>query len=356
MRAGKAALAAAVVVSWAARIALAAPPPPPPVKTVTPPTTGLEADGALNDKNNKLQTGEPYFARPVKLAANQAYTITLSSRDFTPYLIVTPAGARQIDRAAAKGVATLWLVAPADGDATVIATTDRPSDKGKYHLSVKLGLFAGDLGAGDAALDSGEFYKALLVWLPGAPFTVRLASTAFTPYLIARVEGVDTQVAADLGNPGTARAVLAPKAAGPVLLQVTSRAKGEKGAFQLTLKPGIDAPITPQSSKGRLEAGHYEEGGTDKSPGKWTDGYSFIGAKGVQYKVSLKPDGFAPTLVVIDAGGGRNEGKVAGGVAGVTLTNPADGVCQVVVQSAEPGKGGAYEVIVEPILPAIAAP
>ena len=310
----------------------------------------LDKDSALTEKSTAIATGElsETFALPVR--DGQLFAVTVTSAAFAPYLIINSRGLAQLDRKGAGDTARLWFVAPRDGLAQLVVTTEKAGLKGKFHIKVTNGLIEGELGPRSAKLDTGELTEVVPVWVTRGEYTVALSSEKFNPYLIIQHGERKTEVDDDVGGGTSARALVAMGEPGYLAVQVTTHAKDERGPYRLVITPGIGDLDKPQSSRGKLEAGDILE------DGKWTDSFSFVCAKGKRYTVTLKPTGFTARLVVFDGAGVRHEALAGQPAPEIGFDNGANGTAQIMVQTTVAEKGGEYEVLVTPVAAAPVPP
>ncbi|MBI5833176.1 MAG: hypothetical protein HZB16_12845 [Armatimonadetes bacterium] len=301
-----------------------------------------DKDGLISDKSKRLPSGEWAEVVSVKAKPNQLITVTVAAKGFTPYLIITPPNGQQVDRRGEGTDVSVSFLCLVEGDAAVVVTTAGPTEKGAFHLTIRSGLLEGKLDEGCTVLESGEYSRVVPVWLPAGEYVVALGSQAFNPYLILHEGDREVNVDDDLGAAnGAARALAQLTEPTLVGVQVTSHAKGEKGAWHLFIAPGIPALDQPRSAKGKLEKGDYDDAG------RLSDSYSMVLAKGVKVRFTAKATGFVPKLVVYDGAGKRAEATVAGDTATLTLENSAAGTLQLLIQGQEPGTGGDYQLTAE---------
>ncbi len=307
-----------------------------------------DKDGQITDKSKKLPSGEWAEVVTVKVKANALVTVTLDAKGFTPYLIITPPNGQQVDRRGEGTQASVSFISVVDGDAAVVATTTAVAEKGTFHLDVKSGLLEGTLDESCTPLESGEYSRVVPVWLPPGEYLVSLGSQAFNPYLILHVGEREVNVEDDLGSANGAARALA-QVAEPTLVgvQITSHAKGEKGAWHLFIAPGIPAFDQPRSATGKLEKGDYDD------EGRLSDSYSMVLAKDQRVKFTARAVGFVPKLVVYDGAGQRLEAKTEGDTATLSMVNTAAGTLQILIQGEAPGSGGDYALTAEPEAPVV---
>lgn len=259
---------------------------------VTSPTTPTGAAqslaGALAQGDETLQSGEHVDTHTLTFASGERVRIEARSSAFDSYLIVREPGGEQHDNDDPSGGgstnAVVDFVARQAGEHRVLVTSYRPGETGAYELVVTRDGSApppttpttpttptspatpatpitgdavqGALARGDQTLQSGELSDVYeRSFEPGQSVQIRLASTAFDPYVIVRTPS-GQQLDNDDLDPSTRNAgVDLPAAeAGTYRVTVTSYRPGETGAYQLTFGRGTSVP-RPADAGGSAEGG-----------------------------------------------------------------------------------------------------
>jgi hypothetical protein len=101
----------------------------------------MQEQGSLGPGSPVLQDGSPYRAYPLQGTQGQIITISLSSRDFDPYLMVVDANNRTVaendDSAPNDKSSALTVTLPSTGAYRVIADAYDRSGRGNYTLTVR---------------------------------------------------------------------------------------------------------------------------------------------------------------------------------------------------------------------------
>ncbi|MBI2297540.1 MAG: hypothetical protein HYU66_01080, partial [Armatimonadetes bacterium] len=173
--------------------------------------TLLAEHGALDQNDQKMDSGELYDRYEVDVPADRRVTVRAESKAFDTYVILeVPGATEQVDNDDEKpdeSNSRVTVTPTKAGKMAVYVTSKRVDQTGDYSLSVVLeareaaqetpagvlalgGSVDGSLAAGDAALESGEFYdKYTLTGRAGQSVKVTATSRAFDTYLIVQQPG-----------------------------------------------------------------------------------------------------------------------------------------------------------------------
>lgn len=347
--------------------------------------------GELARGDQTLSGGEyiDRYALPVR--QGQTYELTLSADGFDPYLMVRGPGGLSEDNdddPARRGShdSRIRFTAPADGEATVAATSYAAGETGSYVLSLdgrgarspaaqvaqttaalRLGeTREGRLGPSDRQLESGEFTNAFVFdGRRGQRLDLRLTSGDFDPYLA--ISGPDNFSAfnddADGATDSRLRVTLPSD--GPYLITATSYAPGERGAYRLSAQsdtgPGRVEPASRSDEQasaggriavGQTVAGTLGSGDETLSSGEYVDTYSFAGRRGQRVAVELTSSAFDAYTILRSPSGEQsdNDDGQDGTDSRLDTVLSEDGDYQVMVTSYAPGETGSYRFSVSPSL------
>ena len=238
--------------------------------------------GALAAGDAQLGSGEWYDTYEVSWPVGTAVRLEARSSAFDTYLILRTPSGRQLDnddQTPGNLDAAIDFVVSEPGPHRVLVTSYAAGMSGAYELAMRGGgsgpsippstgpapaspaapaaaaappLAAarterGELAAGDRTLSSGEFSDTFpMTFVPGAPVSVRLESSAFDTYLIVRSPSGRQQDNDDL-RPGVLNSGIDIPAAeaGEYQVVVTSYRPGERGAYTLTVTPGAPGAGPP---------------------------------------------------------------------------------------------------------------
>lgn len=228
--------------------------------------------GRLEAGDDTLESGEFADAYAFEGQAGARYVAELTSDDFDAYLTVSGDGLvdeNDDDEGRGNSNSRLEFVMPADGQATLVATSFEPGEAGAYTLRVSAadgsaplaptptGLpgdghdfsqaFSanGALAGGDETLDDGEHVDTFaFTGRRGQRIAVTLEADDFDAYLMLRgPEGareVDNDDADDETTNSRIDTVL--DADGDYVLSVTSFSPGETGSYRLAVAPSEGSP------------------------------------------------------------------------------------------------------------------
>ncbi len=345
---------------------------------------GGQASGELRPGDATLASGEYVDSFTVEGRAGQHIVVRMTSTALDPYLLIRgPANFKQENDDESQGVssALLDVTLPADGRYTISATTYKAGESGAYVVTlggasaapssaaVPGAIRAGDtvrgtLARGDETLQSGEYADTWrLQGRRGETFTIRLASSAFDPYLLVRgagglsVENDDDETAR--GTRDSRLAITLP-ADGEVRISATTYKVGEGGAYALSVQSGSGgAPVTasaPVNSStasialGGSLTGRLQTGDGQLRSGEFIDSYTFNGRRGQTVDVRLTSTDFDPYVMIAgpDNFSEENDDDVEEGAknARLIVTLPADGAYTIRATSFQSGETGAYRLAV----------
>lgn len=341
--------------------------------------------GELAAGDSQLSSGEYQDTWEFTVTAAGTAVFSLSSDDFDPYLMVRGPGGLSLDnddRVPGDLNSELSVNFPMAGTYQVIVTSYQPGEMGRYalHVSTSSGggsgntatnspstgtrvgasgggtisageSVSGNLGAGDTALNSGEFTET---WTyngsAGELLTVNLDSSQFDPYLMIRgpagfAEDNDDRVAGT--NLNSTLSVTLPTA-GEYRIIATSYQPGEQGDYTLQVGGTSGAPA---AASNRLQPGGTTNGELSATDGmlagrQYFDVYTFRGAASERALVSATASGFPAHLRIIEPGGQEHvaQASAAGASAEIAVVLPTGGEYTVHVSSQSAGSTGRYSV------------
>jgi hypothetical protein len=354
---------------------------------------GQTVRGSLARGDDTLDSGEYVDRMSFPVRRGQTYEVTLTSSAFDPYLLVRGPGGLNEDNdddAGARGSrdSRIRFTAPADGEATVAATSYEPGESGAYVLSmlgaggapdrqpevassgaVQIGQTVnGRLSQGDGQLSTGEYTDNwTLRGRRGQQVEVRLTSGAFDPYvMISGPDGFSDFNDDDSSAEGSrdSRMLVTLPADGDYRISATSYEPGESGAYALAVLEGAGAgkppamPVSPAeqaSAGGTITIGQTVSGalaGGDETlnSGEYVDTYNFTGRRGQRVAVELTSSAFDAYTIVRTPSGEQFDND--DGEAGATdsrqqLVLPEDGEYRVQVTSYRPAETGSYRFSVD---------
>lgn len=351
---------------------------------------GQTVSGNLRRGDETLSSGEYNDRWTFPVRRGQTYEVSLTSTAFDPYLLVRGPGGLQEDNdddPAARGSrdSRIRFTAPADGEVEVGATSYEPGETGAYRLTlgavgrangprpstVSGGALAvgqtvsGNLVAGDATLDSGEFIDTWTVrGRRGEQLDIRLTSTAFDPYVaISGPDGFSdfNDDDADAGSRDSRLRVTLPHD-GEYTIAATSYEPGESGAYRLAVladdsAPGARPPAEVASGHpssggalaiGETVAGSLAAGDETLDSGEYVDTWRFTGRRGERVSVELTSSAFDAYTMLTTPSGEQfdNDDGDDGTDSRQQLVLPEDGEYEVRVTSYRPGETGSYRFTV----------
>lgn len=353
---------------------------------------GETVRGRLERGDQTLDSGEYVDRYRFSVRRGQTYELTLSGTGFDPYLLVRGPGGLSEDNdddPAARGSrdSRIRFTAPADGEATVAATSYATGETGVYALRLTSGAATPEaapsvepgpimigrpinahLVEGDPQLETGEYYNAWTVrGRRGQQLDIRLTSPNFDPYVaISGPDGFSAFNDDDAAAEGSrdSRLLVTLPADGVYTLTATSYAPGERGAYRLLVQDGAgadkppSAPVRPSeqaSPGGEIQIGQTIGGallpGDDTlDSGEYFDRYTFSGRRGERVAVELTSSAFDAYTIVRTPSGEQfdNDDGDNGTDSRQQIILPEDGQYEVQVTSYRPGETGSYRFAVEP--------
>ncbi|MCS6800219.1 MAG: caspase family protein, partial [Myxococcota bacterium] len=262
--------------------------PTPPAATAAPAATSgaITRTGALGPGDRTLQSGEYMDALSFVWNAGQRVRLRLRSDQFDPYLIVrAPAGAQRDndDLSNTDRNAGMDYEVAETGAHQVLVTSYRPGESGAWTLTIEpldgapapttpgtvtpspgppsaggapspmagaVQIIRGELGPGDATLQSGEYVDTYTMrWPAGRLVSLEARSSAFDTYLIVRPPSGPQQDNDDGPSGGTDAALsFLTSVEGDYRIAVTSFRPGEMGPYELVVHGGWDPSGMPDST------------------------------------------------------------------------------------------------------------
>lgn len=312
--------------------------------------------GALEPGDATLDSGEYLDEYAVTASPGQTVRAVVTSDAFDTYVIVKSSSGEQAeDDDCTDGETTRSCASFAvdrEGRIRVLVTSFAVGETGPYRVEITVEgeggardpSEAGRLEEGDATLESGEFIDTRTVRLAaGEWLAVRLTSTDFDPYLIARAPDGSQEENDDCTDGDFTQSCLTVVAseAGEWEILVTSYQPGERGAYQLSL--GRGDRDTPGD---RVETGELAAGDETLDSGEYRDLYTVTGTGG-PLVVDLRSDAFDPYLIVEGPDGERYDNDDHEGALDRSLLviETRDGEpYRVLVTSYAPGETGRYRL------------
>ncbi len=348
--------------------------------------------GQLARGDSTLTTGEFVDAWTLDVRQGQTYTVRLSSGDFDPYLLVRGPGGLSEDNdddASQRGsnASRITFTAPADGQATISATSYQSGETGRYELALQAGeggpaptpqissssapalslgeTREGRLATGARTLASGEYVNDFsFEGRQGQQLDLRLASTEFDPYVQISGPGEFSRFNDDSEDGGSdSRLLVTLPADGRYVISATSFAGGETGAYRLTVADGSNyqpARPTPGAAPaatdgtiniGQTVSGALQAGDDTLVSGEFVDRIRFTGRRGQRVAVELTSAAFDAYTILRSPSGqsvDNDDGGSGGTDSRLDTVLAEDGDYTVSVTSFAPGESGSYRVSVQP--------
>ncbi len=348
---------------------------------------GQTVAGELRRGDETLSSGEYNDRWSFPVRRGQTWEVSLTSTAFDPYLLVRGPGGLSEDNdddPAARGSrdSRIRFTAPADGEVEIGATSYQPGETGAYRLTLAAvdrgapeprgsavsgralavgQTVSGDLAAGDARLDSGEFIDTwTLRGRRGQQLDIRLTSAAFDPYVAISGPGGFSDFNDDDAEAGSrdSRLRVTLPADGEYTIGATSYAPGESGLYRLAVL--ADAGATAPRPPAEIAAGHPSSGGSlavgetvtgslaagDETlgSGEYVDTWRFTGRRGQRVAVELTSSAFDAYTMLVTPSGEQfdNDDGEDGTDSRQQLVLPEDGEYEVRVTSYRPGETGSY--------------
>ncbi|MEN7537824.1 pre-peptidase C-terminal domain-containing protein [Aurantiacibacter flavus] len=336
--------------------------------------------GTLSPSDSTLEDGSYYDRYTFAGRRGQHVSLRMTSTDFDTYLRVeSPSGETFSNDDGDDGSTNsqLDLDLTESGRYQLIANSLTSDETGSYELiiegaqlsssessdssaaggaatSLTLGTPArGQLAAGDAELDSGEFFDVFtLRGTPGARVVVTMQSSEFDTYLGAvGANDFSAENDDDPNGGGTdSRLELTIPADGALTIAATSYAGAETGHY--TIRADLSGSSTRAASDQRLELGRSVNGTLAASDPRGDhsveDVYLIEASAGQSLRLALTSEDFDSLLRVEGPGGFsvENDDDPAGSTLNslVETTLPRDGTYRVVVASYSEGGLGSYRL------------
>ncbi|MDA1313323.1 MAG: hypothetical protein O2968_08315 [Acidobacteria bacterium] len=349
---------------------------------------GQTVDGVLeaSDDRTRLEDGSFADNYVLTLATAQTVTIDMSSDTFETFLVVFDSAEDFVglaDDTDANGNSRLEIALPA-GTFFIEATTFNPGDSGPYTLWVSLDglpppppppppptplptrislgdIVDGVLEASDARSRAGDgsFADNFQLTLDTAQTVIiEMNSTAFDTYLFV-FDGVGNLVAPDDdGGTGTNSRLELALPPGTFIIEATSSAPGDDGAYTLSVSGKVEPPPPPTPiSLGETVDGELEEADarTRSGDGAFADNYELTLATPQTITIEMNSAAFDAFLSVYDSddnlvASNDDGGKGAGSLLELAL--PA-GTFFVEATSLAPRDDGPYTLSVSVTEPPI---
>ena len=225
-----------------------------------------------------METGEFYDTYEVEVSAGENLLIEVESVGFDSWLMMTLASGRTIynDDAGSQSRSALLLEASGEAGETttleLLVSSYSPGEEGEYTLTVKrvpAGYVLNDapaveevevgsevvasLAAGDATLDSGEFYDYFRFFgEEGDQVSVSMRSTEIDSYLILTTPGGSNLSNDDFEGERDSRVHFVLPESGEYRVQATSYASGEEGEYSLLVENLPFERLEPPADLGRI--------------------------------------------------------------------------------------------------------
>lgn len=345
--------------------------------------------GQLARGDQTLSSGEYVDRYTLPVRRGQTYDLALSASGFDSYLLVRGPGGLSEDNDDDPGQrgtrdSRLRFTAPADGEATVAATSYAAGETGSYVLTLnghrtrppvaqvapettalRLGESReGWLTPSDSRLESGEYVNTFVFdGRRGQRLDLRLTSTEFDPYLAISGPNDFSAFNDDADGDTDSRLRVTLPADGEYQITATSYESGETGAYRLAVlsdtAPTRAEPAARSEERatpagriaiGQTIAGSLGSGDETLDSGEYVDTYSFTGQRGQRVAVELTSSAFdAYTILRTPSGEQReNDDGEDGTNSRLETVLAEDGDYQVMVTSYEPGETGSYRFSVTP--------
>jgi uncharacterized caspase-like protein len=215
-------------------------------------------EGTLGQDSDTLSTGEFVYAARLPTVAATPVQVELRSDELDTYLIARSSERWQLDNDDAdgsQGFSRLTVLPTGKDTWDVLATTFAPGAAGAFTLKARpllpdeidllpSPLSASDrLEAADDTLKTGEYVDSYQIPAGvSGPLMVRLRSSAFDTYLLARSsDGHQVDNDDHEGSRGESRLVLLPSDEESWTVMVTSYSRGETGEYQLDVRSTADS-------------------------------------------------------------------------------------------------------------------
>ena len=328
--------------------------------------------GNLAAGDEQLQSGEYQDSYTFTANAGDQITVDLTSTQFDPYLILIPPVGDQMDNDDWEGSLShsrIETTASSSGTYEVLVTSFAPGETGRYTLEYDAGAgygggydggaaqgATGTLAPGDETLTTGEYSDRYEFTAgPGEAVSIDLTSNDFDPYLIVQTPDGE-QLDNDDYQGSLSRSHIDATAAngGTYMVQVTSFAPGETGAYSLSFngsgggsgggQPGYGGGNSSGST------GSLSSGDEQLQSGEFLDRYTLNASAGENIIVDLTSQQFDPYIILVTPNGEQIENDDWEGSLShsrVETVASQGGAYEVIVTSFAPGETGSYALSME---------
>ena len=338
-------------------------PAPPPVETPAAPPppapAALEAglfEGELGE-GDREGAGGRYEDRFTFDADSSGRTLlfALSSEAFRPDLVVVGPDGQRYEAAASgdDGARVAIEDLRGAGRYELRVTSREPAGTGAYALRIREETPITALRAdgqtvratlGQTSVRVDGFFRDTYEFAAEADreYTLRAASSAFDLATTLTTAG-GGRVTADRGSGGAL--TFTPSQDGRYRLVVTSRERGQRGAYTLSLRAGprpvVEAPPPPRVRALQPNAAAARDSVAAGAPVT----YTFQGRVGDRVRVDARALGFSPSVALVGPDGRRVSGQTTNERASVSETLATAGTYRVVVSAGE--TGGPFQLSLE---------
>lgn len=214
----------------------------------------------------------------------------------------------------------------------------------------------GTLAAGDAQLNSGEWYdRFVLEGEQGQRIRITLRGDGFEPYVLIRGHGLSQDASYAARSRAAVLDVTLPQA-GAYEVAVTSSKPRESGAYEVLAEQVGDARArdvaATRLAPGRPVQGTLESGDLQRTNGQYLDRFQFRGKAGQTVQIDVNSRDFDTYLFLTgpDGSGEENDDISASDLnSSVVFTLPVDGDYEVLVSSSRRGETGRYTVVMKEV-------
>jgi hypothetical protein len=292
----------------------------------------VDQDGSL-DKNDQLRDGGQWAdIYTVDLRAGDRLLVEMEgSKKLDTFLVVkAPSGQTfENDDAGAANLSSVDMFAEENGTYIVYASSYGAGQKGKYSIRIskaegdgsapahgdsggqggdlRMGQLSmgspvrGELSAGDAQLDNGEWFDAYEIYLQaGQRIAAEMSSDGLDTYIGLRSPSGDVQSNDDWeGSRTRSRIEWTVEESGTWVVLATTYAAGESGSYSVLVEQNSGGSASGGRSDGAERwSGSLGEGDTVISSGEWMDPYVVNGQAGERWIIDLRSSSFDPFLVL----------------------------------------------------------
>jgi hypothetical protein len=290
----------------------------------------VDQEGAL-DKNDQLREGGQWAdIYTVDLQAGDRLLVEMEgSKKLDTFLVVkAPSGQTfENDDAGASNLSTVDMFAEENGTFIVYASSYGSGQKGKYNIRISkaegdgtapsspggqggdlsMGQLSmgspvrGQLSAGDAQLDNGEWFDAYEIHLQaGQQVAAEMSSDGLDTYIGLRSPSGEVQSNDDFeGSRTRSRVEWTVEETGTWVVLATTYAAGESGSYSVLVEQRGGGSADGGSTGGAERwSGTLGEGDMQISSGEWMDAFPVSGQAGERWIVDLRSSSFDPFLIV----------------------------------------------------------